>query len=194
MNKAVFIDKDGTLVPDIPYNVNTKLISLTQYAAKGLKQLQQQHFLLVIISNQPGVARGFFSEHDLNPVWATIKGLLMKEGVHIDAVYYCPHDEHGMDGPYKKICYCRKPSPGMLLQAAKELDISLTDSWMIGDILDDVEAGKRAGCRTILINNGNETEWMLSSLRTPDYYALNIKEAAEMILWQRKKYAFKNYI
>jgi D-glycero-D-manno-heptose 1,7-bisphosphate phosphatase len=103
-------------------------------------------------------------------------------GVTISGFYYCPHHPQGSVAKYAVTCECRKPNPGMLLRAADELQINLSDAWMVGDILNDVEAGNRAGCRTILIDNGNETEWKTGLYREPDFKAADLRESAEIIL------------
>lgn len=180
--KAIFIDKDGTLIPDVPYNVDPGLIRLQPGAAAGLKELQQQGYLLVVISNQSGVARGYFKEEALKGVEARIRALLEPEGVYLDGFYYCPHYPGAPVREYAVDCECRKPKAGMLLQAARDFGIDLSRSWMIGDILNDVEAGKKAGCRAVLIDNGNETEWQLDEWRQPDYQAADILDAARFIL------------
>ncbi len=182
--KAVFLDKDGTLVKDVPYNVDPARIELMPGAAQGLRMLQNAGYRLIIVSNQSGVARGYFAEQALVPVEERLRGLLGDAGVSLDGFYYCPHHPQGSVAQYTLSCLCRKPAPGLLLQAAQELDLTLHSSWMIGDILDDVEAGRRAGCRTILLDNGNETEWVLSPLRQPDHIAREFIQAAYIILDQ----------
>jgi histidinol phosphatase-like enzyme len=104
--------------------------------------------------------------------------MLAREGVTLDGWYWCPHHPQGAAAGYAIECGCRKPLPGMLRQAARDHGIDLAQSWMVGDILNDVEAGRRAGCRTVLINNGNETEWLRSPLRTPDISAPDLLSAA----------------
>lgn len=181
MSKAVFLDKDGTLIRDIPWNVNPALITLEPYAAKALLALQQQGFQLFVVSNQQGIARGYFSEADVQVTYLEICKLLRRFGVRLQGFYYCPHDAAGSQWPYAQPCDCRKPLPGLLLRAAKEHQIDLAASWMIGDILDDVEAGNRAGCQTILLNNGHETVWDLQGKRIPSYTASDLAEAADII-------------
>lgn len=181
MNKAVFIDKDGTLIRDVPYNVQPGLIVLEEGVIEGLHMLSRAGYLIVIISNQSGVARGYFEEAALVQVKEKIIELLKREGIALDGFYYCPHHPAGNTAPYAVDCSCRKPAPGMILQAAKELGIDTCASWMIGDILHDVEAGNRAGCHTVLINNGNETEWVAGTWRKPDVVAANVQEAAALI-------------
>jgi D-glycero-D-manno-heptose 1,7-bisphosphate phosphatase len=176
--KAIFIDKDGTLINDVPYNVAPEHITLSCKAAEGLRLFSQLGYRLIVVSNQPGVAMGYFDERELNRVWDRLDQLLHPEGVQLDGYYYCPHHPVGSLTDFTMECDCRKPLPGMLLQAAEDHGIDLSCSWMIGDILNDVEAGKRAGCRTILIDNGNETEWELSPMRMPDLLATDLYTAA----------------
>ena len=176
--KAVFIDKDGTLIPNIPYNIDPGRITIDDETIEGLRLLKDEGFLLIVISNQSGIAKGYFKEMDLQQVWNKISALLQKHEISIDAFYYCPHEPNGIVEQYAMECDCKKPLPGMILKAAAELKIDLSQSWMIGDILNDVEAGNRAGCSTILIDNGNETEWKMSEERTPAFIAGNILEAA----------------
>jgi len=180
--KAVFIDKDGTLIPNIPYNVDPEKITLSDYAITALRMLQDQNFVIVILTNQSGIAKGLFKETDLNWVRHKIERLLSLEKIELAGFYACPHHPDGIIPEYTKTCTCRKPSTGMFLQASTDLSIDLTQSWMIGDILHDVEAGNRAGCKSILINNGNETEWKSGSHRQPTYIAGDLLQAAEFIL------------
>jgi D-glycero-D-manno-heptose 1,7-bisphosphate phosphatase len=182
MAKAVFLDKDGTLIPDIPYNVDPNLITLQPDSVVGLQRLQEEGYLLIIISNQAGVARGYFTEDKLPAVEQRLAEILATHDLKLSGFYYCPHYPDGSVDGYNIDCECRKPMPGMLLKAAKEHDIDLTESWMIGDILNDVEAGNRAGCKTVLVNNGNETEWIAGPFRTPTYLSTSINQAAEDIL------------
>ncbi|MFC7515000.1 D-glycero-alpha-D-manno-heptose-1,7-bisphosphate 7-phosphatase [Herbaspirillum sp. GCM10030257] len=179
--RAIFLDKDGTLVEDVPYNVNPGLIELTWHAGQALQLLQHMGYALFVVSNQSGVAKGLFTEAALNPVHQRLTELLAQYGVELSGFYYCPHCPDGVISRYAIPCTCRKPMPGMLYRAAHEHDIDLSQSWMIGDILHDVEAGRRAGCQTILIDNGNETEWKLSAQRTPHFKASDLYAAATII-------------
>jgi D-glycero-D-manno-heptose 1,7-bisphosphate phosphatase len=180
-SKAVFLDKDGTLVEDVPYNVDPAKITLADGALKALKILHGEGYKLIVVSNQSGVARGIFKERELMTVEEHLKELLSKEGVPLSGFYYCPHHPDGRLRDYAVPCICRKPRPGMLFQAARDHQINLASSWIIGDILDDIEAGRRAECSTILLNNGNETEWTLTPYRRPHYTAPNLLEAAQII-------------
>jgi histidinol-phosphate phosphatase family protein len=134
--------------------------------------------LIFVISNQGGVARGRFEIGALDDVEARLHELVASCGATLSGVYWCPHDTQGSVAPYNRACDCRKPAPGMLLSAAREHDLALDRSWFIGDILDDVEAGRRAGCRTVLIDNGNETVWRRGPLREPHVVAADMHRAA----------------
>lgn len=171
MRKAVFIDKDGTLVENVPYNVDPARVALTRGAAGACRTLARQGYRVFVVSNQPGIALGKFACADLAAVFAELE----LQVPSIDGFYFCPH------GPEDR-CACRKPACGMLRRAAREHGVDLGRSWMVGDILDDVEAGRRAGCRTVLVDNGNETEWRKAVLRAPDHVVSNLLEAAHVIV------------
>lgn len=179
--KAIFIDKDGTLIKNIPFNVNPSLITINNNVIEGLKLFDKHGYRKIIISNQAGVALGYYSENELEKVNAKITELLAEHATNIDAFYYCPHDANGKIESYAINCDCRKPLPGLIMKAAQDLNIELHGSWMLGDILNDIEAGKSAGCSTILINNGGETEWVINNKRTPDHIVKDFLEAATII-------------
>jgi len=185
--KAVFLDKDGTIIPDIPYNVDVNKVLLSDGVIEGLQILQSHGYLLVIVSNQSGVAHGYFAIEQLNAVKERISRMCSKMGIYLDGFYVCPHHPDGVVSGYNRECDCRKPNPGLLLKAADDMDIDLSSSWMIGDILHDVEAGNRAGCKSILINNGNETEWAPGENRMPEYFARDLTEAAKYIVAATKE-------
>jgi D-glycero-D-manno-heptose 1,7-bisphosphate phosphatase len=170
--RAVFVDKDGTLVENVPYNVDPAQIALTPGAADGIAALARHGYRVIVISNQPGVGLGKFPLHALDAVQARLADL-----VTLDGFYFCPHAPN--DG-----CDCRKPAPGLIERAAREHGVSLSESWLVGDILDDIEAGRRAGCRTVLLDNGNETEWQVTPERRPHHVARDLGEAAALILEQ----------
>ncbi len=184
---AIFLDKDGTLLENVPYNADPAQMRLAAGCTEGLRRLADAGFALVVVSNQSGVARGFFPEDALAGVQARLAEMLAEAGAPLAGFYYCPHHPEALLKQYRIECFCRKPSPGLLLQASRELNIALDRSWMIGDILDDVEAGRRAGCRSVLIRNGGETEWRISPLRRPDFMARSINQAAEHILEQDER-------
>ncbi|HEY0022554.1 MAG TPA: HAD family hydrolase [Longimicrobium sp.] len=175
---AVFLDKDGTLVDDVPYNVDPVLIRLTRGAGEGLRMLRDAGFRLFVVSNQSGVARGFFAEEALGPVEARVRELLRDEGVEIEAFRWCPHHPEGTVDRYRIACDCRKPRPGMITSLAAEHGIDLARSWMIGDTPADIQAGRLAGCRTILVGGRADADPAL----TPDHGVGDLAEAAQIIV------------
>src|SRR5438270_7412375 len=116
LRKAVFIDKDGTLFPNIPYNINPELITIDNETINGLRLLKEDDFVLIVVSNQSGIAKGLFKEIDLEPVWNKISAILQKHQLSIEAFYYCPHEPNGLVEQYAIECECRKPLPGMILK------------------------------------------------------------------------------
>ncbi len=179
--KAVFLDKDGTLIENVPFNVDPPKMRFVPSADEALVRLNALGYALFVVSNQPGVALGRFDENALSAVERHLRVMLSTFHVPLAGFYYCPHHPDGRVVSHTVACRCRKPAPGLLLRAAEMHGIDLTQSWLVGDILDDIEAGIRASCRTILIDNGNETEWLDSPLRRPHYIVRNLREAADRI-------------
>ncbi len=155
MKRALFLDRDGTLVEPRHYPAHPS--DLVLYADIGalLRAFQRAGWALIVVTNQSGIAHGYFTEAMLEKMHDHLRELLRVSDVRLDAIYACPHHIEGVIPQFAIRCECRKPQPGMLLQAAAR-GIDLTRSWMIGDILDDVEAGNRAGCRTALVDLGTE--------------------------------------
>jgi histidinol-phosphate phosphatase family protein len=181
LRPAVFLDKDGTLVENVPFNADPSLVVLAPGAGEALRLLKRAGFALIVVSNQPGVGLGRFPAAALDGVTRRLNELLEPDEAAPDAVYYCPHAPLEA-GAGRLPCTCRKPAPGLLFRAAREHGLHLPSSWMVGDILDDVEAGRAAGCRTILLDNGGETEWRRSALRSPHHVARSLIEAARIIV------------
>ncbi len=182
---AIFVDKDGTLIPDIPYNVDPARITLSPGAGETLARLQAEGFRLVVVSNQSGIARGMFAESALIPVRDRINRLLGDFGASLDGFYYCPHlpaSAGGAVAGYAIDCECRRPKAGMLRQSARELGIDLARSWMIGDITADHEAGKSAGCRTILIEKPDDPLPAFAVHNRPDFIVRGWAEIGDLIL------------
>ena len=179
---AVFLDKDGTLIEDVPHNVAPEQMRLAPGAGEALHLLARSGYRLIVVSNQPGVALGLFPEYALQAVEQRLQELLLPAGVSLHGFYYCPHFPRAKIPAYRLQCNCRKPAPGMLTRAAKDHGLQLHRSWLVGDILDDIEAGRRVNCKTVLINNGNETEWELTAERCPHVVATNLLEAATTIV------------
>jgi histidinol-phosphate phosphatase family protein len=178
MARAVFLDKDGTVVEDVPYNADPAKIRLAAGAAEAVRSLSEAGFRLVVITNQSGVARGLFPVSALAPVQARIEELIQQAGASIAGFYFCPHLPGGSVPEYAIDCSCRKPAPGLILKAAVDHDIVLSESWMVGDKWDDVEAGMRAGCRTVLIGRLSPQ----SDGPRPTVAAADLASAARLIL------------
>ncbi|NLK19512.1 MAG: HAD family hydrolase [Synergistaceae bacterium] len=155
MERAVFLDRDGTLIEYRSYPGDPGDVKLAPGAAEALRRLKGLNFRLVVVTNQSGVARGYFDESAVEKIHGRIRELLQPEGIAPDAFYYCPHGpaEEGYEG-----CCCRKPLPGMILQAAKDLGLDPGKSWMIGDSACDIRAGLSGGCRAILLRTGRGAE------------------------------------
>ncbi|WP_144639455.1 D-glycero-alpha-D-manno-heptose-1,7-bisphosphate 7-phosphatase [Bordetella genomosp. 13] len=179
LTPAVFLDKDGTVLVDEPYNVDPARMRFAPGAYAGLCRLGAMGVPLVVVSNQPGVGLGYFDEPALKRVHEALSAMFRAAGAHLTGFYYCPHLPEGPDVP---ACACRKPAPGLLLRAARNHDVDLQRSWMIGDILNDVEAGNRAGCRTVLLDVGNETEWLRGPHREPAHRAPDFDAAARVVM------------
>lgn len=179
--KAVFLDKDGTLIHNIPYNTDPEKVTLMDGAVKALKEIALHNYKFVLVTNQQGIAHGKITEQQLELLMVRLKLLLLKHNIELLNYYYCPHDLTGSIPEYANWCECKKPLPGLLIKAAKELNIDLGKSWMIGDILHDIEAGNRAGCRTILLDVGNETEWVTDEYRNPDFTVKSWNEVSEIV-------------
>ncbi|SPA48220.1 D-glycero-alpha-D-manno-heptose-1,7-bisphosphate 7-phosphatase [Cupriavidus taiwanensis] len=182
LRAAVLLDKDGTVLDDVPYNVDPARMRFAPGAAAALRLLGGLGLPLVVVTNQPGVAHGLHTEAELVPVRERLAAMFAEHGAALSGFLYCPHHPEGQVAPYARACLCRKPMPGLLLQAAAAWRLDLARSWMIGDILNDVEAGNRAGCATVLVDCGNETEWQLSPARQADYVVPTLDAAARLVV------------
>lgn len=178
---AILLDKDGTLVDDEPFNVEPSRIRLAPGAEQALCEFASLRWPVAVVSNQPGVAFGYFDEASLHAVRVHLARVMAHFGVDFAGFFYCPHHPQGRDAAYRMVCACRKPAPGLLQAAASHIGVPLSSCWMIGDILDDIEAGNVAGCHTILVDCGNETVWQHSARRTPDHTVASVDAAARIV-------------
>src|ERR671912_1957580 len=174
-NKAIFLDRDGTLIANRHYDSDPDEIELLDGVVEGLLQLREAGYRLVLVSNQSGVARGYFDEAAVDCVHDRLQRMLDRHGAALDGMEYCPHHPEGDTSPYAVECACRKPAPGMLRRAARKHGVDLSASWMVGDIEADVEAGRRAGGRTVIV--GPE-----SAQPPPDHRAEDFAAAVRHIL------------
>ncbi len=189
MNRAIFLDRDGVLNKNVKDLTKPEQFVMLEGVPEAVKRINKSGYLAVIVTNQPIIAKGFCTLGGMERIHQEMNTLLAEGGARIDAIYICPHHpERGFEGevPELKIeCDCRKPEPGLLLKAAQELDIDLSTSWMVGDSPLDVEAGRRAGCKTVFLTEGGgsgarqEAEFsdVVPTLRCRD-----LKEAVESIL------------
>ncbi len=177
--KAIFLDRDGTLNRNVGFLRDVDQLELLPGTAEAVRKINQSGYLAIIITNQPVIARGEVSVEELDIIHNKLETLLGLEGAYIDGLYYCPHHpDKGFPGEVLSLkidCNCRKPKPGLLLQASQDFNISLTDSWMIGDGKRDVMAGKNAGCKTILISSSDEDF-------AADFLCTSLSDAVEKIL------------
>jgi len=188
MKRAVFLDRDGCLIEEVEYLSTIADIKLIEGAAKALLELKKAGFLIILLTNQSGVARGYFTESFVQKAHGALQAMLHKEGVMLDAIYYCPHHVKG-NAPYNIDCECRKPKLGMLKAAQKELaakkiELDLENSFMIGDKLADVELGYTGLQEGVLVQTGHgksETGKVLDQY--PDtHIAPSIVEAISYLL------------
>lgn len=158
--KAIFLDRDGVINKYVGFLTDIKDFALEEGVIEAIRQINESEYLAIIVTNQPVIARGEVTFKQLQEIHNKMETLLGNAGVYIDAIYFCPHHPHkGYQGEVTELkidCECRKPKPGMLLRAAEEYNIDLSESWMIGDSENDVLAGKNAGCKTMYIGDSNE--------------------------------------
>lgn len=175
-NRAVFLDRDGTMAKDVNYCARPEDFELFPNIAKAIKLLHEHSLKVIVVTNQSGIARSYFTEETLDQIHEKMKMELAKEDAWVYGIYYCPH--HPNDN-----CDCRKPKPKLVLQAAQEHNIDLKHSFVVGDLEMDIELGKAAGCRTILIlpNSGDDDRKQMA----PDYTTVDLYHAARWIVSQR---------
>jgi D-glycero-D-manno-heptose 1,7-bisphosphate phosphatase len=159
---AIFLDRDGTINTEVEYLSKPEQIELIPRSADAIREARDLGFKIVIVTNQSGIARGFLTEAQLSDVHAELTSRLLSQNARIDGIYYCPHHPSIGAGPYRKDCDCRKPKPGLIVRAARELDIDLTRSFSIGDRMSDVLAGKNAGLTSLLVRTGYGTQELAS--------------------------------
>jgi len=182
-NKGVFLDRDHTLIEDPGYLTDRSAVKLLPGVETAVKSLSQAGYKVAVVTNQSGIARGLLTEEALENIHDEMRRQLAERGAHLDAIYYCPYHPEGTVERYARESDLRKPQPGMLIEAAKELDIDLKSSWMVGDSPRDIEAGQRAGCRTIRVRirthypPGEEDEDVQA-----DFTVRNLVDAARVIM------------
>jgi D,D-heptose 1,7-bisphosphate phosphatase len=184
-NKAIFLDRDDTLIEDPGYISDPDQVRLLDGVPEALIELKDLGYKLIVVSNQSAVARGIVTEKVLADIHERLRQLLADQNAYLDDIYYCPYHPEGVVPKYRKESNYRKPNPGMLLEAADDMNIDVGESWCIGNNSSDVEAGQRAGCKTVLLDSPSRQKEsgapMSAAGATPDYRAVNIKEAVNII-------------
>ena len=185
----MFLDRDGVLIHDVDLLTAPDQVRVYEGAPLALRRLQEAGYALVVVTNQPVVARGVMPEAEVERTHHRLQALLREaSGPELDGFYFCPHHPSADMESYRVACQCRKPRPGMLLQAATDLDLEVGESYMVGDRLSDVAAGRSAGCQTILVRTGKheapaiESPDGLPEGLEPDYACADLLEAADVIL------------
>ncbi len=188
-NRAVFIDRDGTLTVEVEYCSRSEDVRLLERSAEAICLINKSPLHAVLVTNQSGIARGYFDERRLSEIHKTLVGMLGKKGASLDGIYYCPHHKGGKIAEYTVECKCRKPNTGMLERASLELGISLAGSYIIGDKYSDIKTGKNAGICSIMVLTGygmqEEARFMNSEIE-PDYIAADLYDAVCWILKREK--------
>jgi D,D-heptose 1,7-bisphosphate phosphatase len=186
--KAVFLDRDGVITEDPPhYAHRLDQLSIIPGSAQAIQLLNANNFLVIVISNQSGVARGYYSEDNVKIFNDAMESLLAKEGAHIDAIYYCPHHPDAIIERYKINCDCRKPKPGMLIKGGKNYDIDFKSSFIVGDKWSDVEAGRSVGCKTIIVETGHGHQEYENNKCTVDFIAADLLDAVQNFILYMKR-------
>jgi D-glycero-D-manno-heptose 1,7-bisphosphate phosphatase len=180
MERAVFLDRDGTIIEDPGYLDSCDKVKFLPGVSEAIARLNESGFKVIVITNQSGVARGYFTEETLKEINEHICRSLAEQGASIDMVYYCPHHIEGIIERYKKECHCRKPNPGMIEEATRNFGIDLGKSFVIGDKILDVETGRRTGCRTILLVSEEPPNKEMTA--SPDHVAPDLYEAVQWLL------------
>ena len=188
MKRAVFLDRDGVIVRDPPhYAHRLDQLKLIPGSASAIRLLNEYDFKVIVVSNQSGIGRGYYTEEDVISFNHVMNIMLEKEGAWIDDIYYCPHHPDTN-------CRCRKPGIGMLKRAEKKWTINLMQSFMIGDKQSDIEAGKRAGCKTILVETGHGAEELKNNKIECDFIAKDLFNAVDAFLLTNPKWKFNELL
>ena len=185
-NRAVFLDRDGTINEEVGYLSIIDQLRIFPTAFDAVRMINEAGMKVVVVTNQSGVARGFFDEDFVKAVHATINKMLREKGAFIDRFYYCPHHPTEGIGRYRISCDCRKPAPGMLIRASEELDIDLPSSYVVGDMAKDIELANKVGARGILVRTGYGKNVVSTDIK-PACIAEDILAAAEWIVRDQGK-------
>lgn len=186
--EAVFIDRDGVINEEVKDLDKVEKLKLIQGSAEGIRRLNEHSIKVIIITNQPGIAKGFYSFETLAQIHKKLKTLLKTHNARIDDIFVCPHHpERGFKGEVAELkinCNCRKPKTGLFIAAKKKYDLNLSNCFMIGDRTVDIKAGHDSGCKTILVKTGYRGEDKKHIIR-PDYVCKDLLEASKLVLGEK---------
>ena len=184
--RAVFMDRDGTISEEVGYVNHPSRYRIFSYSAEAVRRLNEAGWLAILVTNQAGVARGYFTEEMIGSVHGVLKGELERGGARLDAIYYCAHHPSVGEPPYRFECDCRKPRPGLITRAAADFEIDLAQSWMVGDRYSDIELARNAGVRAAFVLSGygrGEWEYQRTAWKhEPDMVAEDLLEAVQKII------------
>ena len=191
MNRAVFLDRDGTVNEEVGYLKDLGQLRLIPGAGSAIRKFNEAGLKVVVITNQSGVARGYFTESFVHDTHALLDKMLKNEGARLDGIYYCPHHPTAGNTRYTMECDCRKPGTGLIDRAARDLDIDVKRSYVVGDKWSDIELGQRAGARSVLVRTGFAADDAGNArpphVKDPDFVADTINHAADWIVEDVKR-------
>jgi len=183
---AVFIDRDGTISEEVGYVNHPSRFRVFPYSAEAIRTLNDNNWLAILVTNQAGVARGYFSEDVIGKVHDELKLSLNQQNAQLDAIYYCAHHPSVGEPPYRFDCDCRKPKPGLIQRASADFDVDLENSWMVGDRYSDIQLAHNAGLKSVFVLSGygrGEWEYQSSSWKLqPDLVCENLLDAVRSII------------
>ena len=185
MNKAIFLDRDGTINEEMGYINHLSRFKVFDFVYEAIRILNNEGYKIIVITNQSGLARGYFDKSLLERIHSNLLTDAQKNKARIDKIYYCPHHKNGIIAEYSKECDCRKPKPGLLLKARDEFNIDMSQSYIIGDRYKDMQFGLKNGLKTIMVMTGyglgeytyQKNNWP----QMPDFICQDLLEAAEII-------------
>lgn len=186
-NIAVFLDRDGVINEEVDLLYRADQLRLLPGAGEAIRRLNERGIKAIVVTNQAVVARGLCTEEEVEEIHRRLRQMLAKKGAYLDAIYWCPHHENADLPRYRKVCGCRKPDTGLLEEAVNRFNLDISRCFLIGDRTVDIQTGKNAGCRTILVETGYGGKDGKYDVK-PDYICKDLKEAVDLILSELNKY------
>ena len=186
INRACFLDRDGVLIEEVNYLSSPEQVNILPESVKALQLLKDKGYKIIVVTNQAGVARGFFTDDSITEVHREIDGQLSEYKLKIDHYYYCPHHPDGSVNKYAITCNCRKPMPGMILQAVQDYNIDLNNSFLVGDKISDLIAAENSGCLGLLVETGHGKDHKKDAIAKGFSVFSNLEKAVEFFLNRTK--------